>query len=154
MLPSVTRAENPFHWVGVDTSKRKPGEHYKPRDEKSGSVALRPVEGILTLYRTWHIPPAYLIVKFLATRRYNPCLALDTLCTSWANEPRAWIQLLLLYTISYFSRLDDYKLILSRKIIKNPWQRPLSPPCLGSIGMPIAWPTSLLLWYFWLVVVK
>ena len=36
----------------------KTGERYKHREEKSGSVALRPVE-IPPLYRIWRIPTAY-----------------------------------------------------------------------------------------------
>ena len=39
-------------------SVRKTGECYKHREEKSGSVALRPVE-IPPLYRIWRIPTAY-----------------------------------------------------------------------------------------------
>ena len=39
-------------------SVRKTGERYKHREEKSGSVALRPVE-IPPLYRIWRIPTAY-----------------------------------------------------------------------------------------------
>ena len=40
-------------------SVRKTGESYKHREEKSGSVALRPVE-IPPLYRIWRIPTTYL----------------------------------------------------------------------------------------------
>ena len=43
--------ENIFHWVGEDNSVRKLREYYKSSEEKSGSVALRPVEEILPLYR-------------------------------------------------------------------------------------------------------
>ena len=37
------------------TSGRKTEERHKPREEKSGSVALRPVEDIPPLYRIWRI---------------------------------------------------------------------------------------------------
>ena len=48
-------------------SARKTGERYKHREEKSGSVALRPVK-IPPLYRIWRIPTAILVLKheFLA----------------------------------------------------------------------------------------
>ena len=47
-------------YIGLErkNSVRKAGERYKHREEKSGSVVLRPVE-ILHLYRMWRIPLAY-----------------------------------------------------------------------------------------------
>ena len=40
--------------------------------------------------------PHTCLIKFLATRRYNPCLALDALSSGRANEPRAWIPLIII----------------------------------------------------------
>ena len=46
---------NPVHLVGEEKTLWKNGERYKHREEKSGSVMLRPVE-IPPLYRIWRPP--------------------------------------------------------------------------------------------------
>ena len=63
--------------------------------KSQASVALRPTE-IPSLYRIWHITPAYSVVhhEFLAIGRLNPVLCLDAILQ--VGQPRGWTPLLLL----------------------------------------------------------
>ena len=71
-----------IRYIGSErkNSARKTGERYKHCEEKSGSVALRPVE-ILPLYRIWRTSPAYSCssTSYWPMSRLYPVLCLDAI---------------------------------------------------------------------------
>ena len=71
-----------IQYIGPErkNSVRKTGERYKHCEEKSGSVALRPVE-IQPLYRIWHTSPAYSCSSTSSwpLSRLYPVLCLDAI---------------------------------------------------------------------------
>ena len=71
----INLLESPLHWAG---ERKTPWvTAINTDEEKSGSVALRPVE-IPPLYHIWRIPPAYSMFhhEFLAIGRLNSVLCL------------------------------------------------------------------------------
>ena len=80
-------------------SVRKTGERYKHREEKSGSVALRPVE-IPPLYRIWRTSPAYSCSSTSSwpLSRLYPVLCLDAISQLGKWAPGGIITFFFIFT--------------------------------------------------------
>ena len=97
----------PYIWSERKNFVRKAGERYKHREEKSGSVALKPME-IPPLYRIWHTSPAYLCSSTSSwpMSRLYPVLCLDALSRLGKWAPGGIITFIIIPGIFYLTRFS------------------------------------------------